>query len=311
MSPPGRVFGSIERLLRHPWRALRRRLGPVARPVQAVGILIATPTSAYLEKIAAACAAGHPLEVDASDDRMPKKIRTAQAAEGAVHADRRDDDVAAEAVSFGTGRVAEERRPGGRTPSRRSSPRYATTCRCRPMPDPVTSSRESPTPSGGCGTPHRLAYHQGREQAVGPGDEEAARSNRAPKLSDRRGPDRRPGAWCTRAQPVPVQRGPRADLPVPAPGRLHRPDSNRDRPRSAEFKRRAVRALRQASGARASTSDKPGSRWPAPASPPTFTSTWYRGGVRHQLHGGHRATPGCCPSSWPTPEAARRGLASS
>ena len=74
----------------------------------------------------AAAAAGVRAEVDTTDDRMQKKIRTAQQAEGAVHADRRRQDAEAGAVSF-------RFRDGSRTtaspstrPSAGSSTRSAT-----------------------------------------------------------------------------------------------------------------------------------------------------------------------------------------
>ena len=95
------LFGSIERffgiLLEHyagafpPWLA----------PVQAVGIPIADAHVPYLEKVAASLREqGIRVEVDASDDRMQKKIRTAQRQKVPFMLIAGDDDVAAEAVSF-------------------------------------------------------------------------------------------------------------------------------------------------------------------------------------------------------------------
>jgi threonyl-tRNA synthetase len=95
------LFGSIERffgiLLEHyagafpPWLA----------PVQAVGIPIADAHVPYLEKVAASLREqGIRVEVDASDDRMQKKIRTAQRQKVPFMLIAGDDDIAAEAVSF-------------------------------------------------------------------------------------------------------------------------------------------------------------------------------------------------------------------
>jgi threonyl-tRNA synthetase len=95
------LFGSIERffgiLLEHyagafpPWLA----------PVQAVGIPIADAHVPYLEKVAASLREqGIRVEIDASDDRMQKKIRTAQRQKVPFMLIAGDDDVAAEAVSF-------------------------------------------------------------------------------------------------------------------------------------------------------------------------------------------------------------------
>ena len=95
------LFGSIERffgiLLEHyagafpPWLA----------PIQAAGIPIADAHVPYLEKVAASLREqGIRVEVDASDDRMQKKIRTAQRQKVPFMLIAGDDDVAAEAVSF-------------------------------------------------------------------------------------------------------------------------------------------------------------------------------------------------------------------
>ncbi len=95
------LFGSIERffgiLLEHyagafpPWLA----------PVQAVGIPIADAHVPYLEKVAARLREqGIRVEVDDSDDRMQKKIRTAQKQKVPFMLLAGDDDVAANAVSF-------------------------------------------------------------------------------------------------------------------------------------------------------------------------------------------------------------------
>ena len=95
------LFGSIERffgiLLEHyagafpPWLA----------PVQVVGIPIADAHVPYLEMVAALLLEqGVRAEVDTSDDRMQKKIRTAQRQKVPYMLIAGDDDVAAAAVSF-------------------------------------------------------------------------------------------------------------------------------------------------------------------------------------------------------------------
>jgi threonyl-tRNA synthetase len=95
------LFGSIERffgiLLEHyagafpPWLA----------PVQAVGIPISDAHVPYLEKVAAQLRErGIRVEVDASDDRMQKKIRNAQRQKVPYMLLAGDDDVAQGAVSF-------------------------------------------------------------------------------------------------------------------------------------------------------------------------------------------------------------------
>ncbi|MGH8869338.1 MAG: threonine--tRNA ligase, partial [Actinomycetes bacterium] len=95
------LFGSEERffgiLLEHyagafpPWLA----------PVQVVGIPITDAHVGYLEDVAARLRAqGVRIEVDASDDRMQKKIRTAQKQKVPYMLLAGDEDVAAGAVSF-------------------------------------------------------------------------------------------------------------------------------------------------------------------------------------------------------------------
>ena len=95
------LFGSIERffgiLLEHyagafpPWLA----------PVQVVGIPIADAHAPYLDKVVDLLREqGIRAEVDTSDDRMQKKIRTAQRQKVPFMLIAGDDDVAKEAVSF-------------------------------------------------------------------------------------------------------------------------------------------------------------------------------------------------------------------
>ena len=95
------LFGSIERffgvLLEHyagafpPWLA----------PVQVVGIPIAGAHVDYLEDVAAQLRAnGIRVEVDGSDERMQKKIRTAQTQKVPFMLIAGDEDISAGAVSF-------------------------------------------------------------------------------------------------------------------------------------------------------------------------------------------------------------------
>ena len=95
------LFGSIERffgiLLEHyagafpPWLA----------PVQVVGIPIADAHVPYLDEVASLLRArGIRVEVDASDDRMQKKIRSAQRQKVPYMLIAGDEDIAADAVSF-------------------------------------------------------------------------------------------------------------------------------------------------------------------------------------------------------------------
>ncbi|MEU1789432.1 threonine--tRNA ligase [Streptomyces sparsogenes] len=95
------LFGSIERffavLLEHYAGAFPVWLAPV----QAVGIPIGDSHVPYLEEFAAkAKAKGLRVEVDASSDRMQKKIRNAQKAKVPFMVIAGDDDMAAGAVSF-------------------------------------------------------------------------------------------------------------------------------------------------------------------------------------------------------------------
>ncbi len=95
------LFGSIERffgvLLEHYAGAFPAWLAPV----QVVGIPIAEAHNPYLEGVAATLRArGIRVEVDSSDDRMQKKIRTAQKSKVPFMLLAGDDDIAKDAVSF-------------------------------------------------------------------------------------------------------------------------------------------------------------------------------------------------------------------
>jgi threonyl-tRNA synthetase len=95
------LFGSIERffgvLLEHYAGAFPVWLAPV----QVIGIPIAAAHRDYLEDVAAQLRAhGIRVEVDGSDERMQKKIRTAQTQKVPYMLIAGDEDIAAGAVSF-------------------------------------------------------------------------------------------------------------------------------------------------------------------------------------------------------------------
>src|SRR5271165_1504355 len=95
------LFGSIERFFGILVEHYAGAFPPWLAPVQAVGIPISDAHVPYLEKIAASLREqGIRVEVDDSDDRMQKKIRTAQRQKVPFMLIAGDDDVAAEAVSF-------------------------------------------------------------------------------------------------------------------------------------------------------------------------------------------------------------------
>ena len=95
------LFGSIERFFAVLLEHYAGAFPPWLAPVQVVGIPIAEQHVPYLEDVAARLRAeGIRVDVDTSDERMQKKIRTAQQAEGAVHAHRRRRGRGAGAVSF-------------------------------------------------------------------------------------------------------------------------------------------------------------------------------------------------------------------
>ncbi len=95
------LFGSIERFFGILVEHYAGAFPPWLAPVQAVGIPIADAHVPYLEKIAASLREqGIRVDVDASDDRMQKKIRTAQRQKVPFMLIAGDEDVAAGAVSF-------------------------------------------------------------------------------------------------------------------------------------------------------------------------------------------------------------------
>ena len=95
------LFGSIERFLGILLEHYAGAFPPWLAPVQVVGIPIAERHVGYLAEVAARMrAAGIRVEVDESDDRMQKKIRTAQLQKVPFMVIAGDRDVDAGAVSF-------------------------------------------------------------------------------------------------------------------------------------------------------------------------------------------------------------------
>jgi threonyl-tRNA synthetase len=95
------LFGSIERFFGILTEHYAGAFPPWLAPVQVVGIPITDEHVAYLDKVAAALRErGIRVEVDASDDRMQKKIRTSQKQKVPYMLLAGDDDVAKGAVSF-------------------------------------------------------------------------------------------------------------------------------------------------------------------------------------------------------------------
>jgi len=95
------LFGSIERFFGILVEHYAGAFPPWLAPVQVTGIPVTDAHVPYLEKIAASLREqGIRVDIDASDDRMQKKIRTAQRQKVPYMLIAGDDDVAAEAVSF-------------------------------------------------------------------------------------------------------------------------------------------------------------------------------------------------------------------
>ncbi len=95
------LFGSIERFFGILLEHYAGAFPPWLSPVQVTGIPIADAHIPYLEKVATLLREqGIRVEVDTSDDRMQKKIRTAQRQKVPFMLIAGDDDVAADAVSF-------------------------------------------------------------------------------------------------------------------------------------------------------------------------------------------------------------------
>jgi threonyl-tRNA synthetase len=95
------LFGSIERFFGILLEHYAGALPPWLAPIQVTGIPIADAHVPYLDKVAARLREqGIRVEVDDSDDRMQKKIRTAQRQKVPFMLLAGDDDVAKGAVSF-------------------------------------------------------------------------------------------------------------------------------------------------------------------------------------------------------------------
>jgi threonyl-tRNA synthetase len=95
------LFGSIERFFGILTEHYAGAFPPWLAPVQVVGIPISDAHVDYLQNVATRLREhGIRVEVDASDDRMQKKIRTAQRQKVPYMLLAGDDDVAAGAVSF-------------------------------------------------------------------------------------------------------------------------------------------------------------------------------------------------------------------
>jgi threonyl-tRNA synthetase len=95
------LFGSIERFFAVLLEHYAGAFPPWLAPVQVVGIPITESHNSYLEGIAESLRAkGVRVEVDTSDDRMQKKIRSAQKSKVPYMLIAGDEDVASGAVSF-------------------------------------------------------------------------------------------------------------------------------------------------------------------------------------------------------------------
>jgi len=95
------LFGTIERFFAILLEHYAGAMPPWLAPVQAVGIPITDDHVAYLKDVAAKLSAkGIRVEVDASDNRMQKKIRDAQKQKVPFMLIAGDEDVAKGAVSF-------------------------------------------------------------------------------------------------------------------------------------------------------------------------------------------------------------------
>jgi threonyl-tRNA synthetase len=95
------LFGSIERFVAVLTEHYAGVFPPWLAPVQVVGIPITDGHVDYLYDVAAQLKAdGIRVEIDASDDRMQKKIRNAQKAKVPYMLIAGDEDMAAGSVSF-------------------------------------------------------------------------------------------------------------------------------------------------------------------------------------------------------------------
>jgi len=95
------LFGSIERFIGVLTEHYAGAFPPWLSPVQVIGVPVADEFVGYLEQVADRLRAGGVrVDVDSSDDRMPKKIRNASKAKVPWTVIAGGDDVAAGAVSF-------------------------------------------------------------------------------------------------------------------------------------------------------------------------------------------------------------------
>ena len=95
------LFGSIERFFGVLLEHYNGAFPPWLAPVQVVGVPVSDAHVEYLQEVAAAMRArGIRVQVDASDDRMPKKIRNATKAKVPFIMIAGDEDAAHNAVSF-------------------------------------------------------------------------------------------------------------------------------------------------------------------------------------------------------------------
>ena len=95
------LFGSIERFFAVLLEHYAGAFPPWLAPVQVIGIPITDEHNLYLEQVAGRLRdRGVRIEIDTSDDRMQKKIRTAQKSKVPFMLIAGDEDVAAGAVSF-------------------------------------------------------------------------------------------------------------------------------------------------------------------------------------------------------------------
>ena len=95
------LFGSIERFFAVLTEHYAGAFPPWLAPVQVVGIPVTDEHVPHLDAVAARLRAqGVRVQVDSSDDRMPKKIRTHTKQKVPFQLIAGDDDVAAGAVSF-------------------------------------------------------------------------------------------------------------------------------------------------------------------------------------------------------------------
>ncbi|HET9649764.1 MAG TPA: threonine--tRNA ligase [Microlunatus sp.] len=95
------LFGSVERFIAVLTEHYAGAFPPWLAPVQVIGVPVAAEFNDYLHEVAAKLrAAGVRVEVDASDDRMQKKIRTASKSKVPYVLIAGGEDAAANAVSF-------------------------------------------------------------------------------------------------------------------------------------------------------------------------------------------------------------------